>query len=39
LGFIFIGIPAIAVRVLIREGGKGNLRVFRGLLAGVFDRK
>ena len=39
LGFIFIGVPTIAVRVLIREGGKGNLGVLRGLLAGVFRRK
>jgi GT2 family glycosyltransferase len=39
LGFIFIGVPTIAVRVLIREGSKGNLGVLRGLLTGVFRRK
>jgi GT2 family glycosyltransferase len=39
LGFIFIGVPTIAVRVLIREGSKGNLGVLRGLLAGVLGRK
>jgi GT2 family glycosyltransferase len=39
LGFLFVGIPAISIRVLIRERGKSSLRVLRGLFAGVLGRK
>ena len=38
-GFVFAGIPTIALRVLIREGAKGNLAVLRGLMSGVFRRR
>jgi GT2 family glycosyltransferase len=39
LGFVFIGIPAISIRVLIRERGRSSLKVLRGLFAGVLGRK
>jgi GT2 family glycosyltransferase len=39
LGFLFVGIPAISIRVLIRERGKSSLRVLRGLFAGILGRK
>jgi GT2 family glycosyltransferase len=37
IGFILIGIPYIAIRVLIREGKRGNLGALRGLARGLFD--
>jgi GT2 family glycosyltransferase len=37
LGFFLIGIPYLAVRVMIREGKKGNLGALRGLFAGMLD--
>ena len=37
LGFFLIGIPYLAVRVMIREGKKGNLGALRGLVSGMFD--
>jgi GT2 family glycosyltransferase len=37
LGFFLIGIPYLVVRVMIREGKKGNLGALRGLVAGMFD--
>jgi GT2 family glycosyltransferase len=37
LGFFLIGIPYLAVRVMIREGKKGNLGALRGLVAGMLD--
>jgi len=37
LGFFFLGAPYLAVRVLIREGWKGNLGVFRGLFQSLLD--
>lgn len=36
-GFFVLGIPYLGVRVLIREGKKGNLGAIRGLARGVFD--
>ena len=38
LGFVFVGAPAIALRVIVREGRKRNLAAFRGLVSGVFSR-
>lgn len=38
LGFVFIGAPLIAGRVLLREGRKGNLNALRGLVRGAFGR-
>jgi GT2 family glycosyltransferase len=37
LGFFLIGIPYLAVRVMIREGKKGNLGALRGIVAGMLD--
>jgi len=37
LGFIFIGAPYIVLRVLIREGRKGNLGALKGLFLGMVD--
>jgi len=37
LGFFFLGVPYLAVRMIIREGRKGNLGVFRGLVRGMLD--
>jgi GT2 family glycosyltransferase len=37
LGFFLAGAPYLAARVLIREGRKGNLGAFRGLLMGPID--
>jgi GT2 family glycosyltransferase len=37
LGFFLVGAPYMAVRVLIREGRKGNLQAFRGLIKGIVD--
>lgn len=37
LGFFLLGAPYLAVRVLIREGQKGNLGAFRGLVRGLQD--
>lgn len=37
LGFFCIGAPYLAIRILIREGQKGNLGAFRGIMRGVFD--
>jgi len=39
LGFIIVGMPLIAIRVLIREGRRRNLGALRGLVRGVFRRK
>lgn len=39
LGFLFVGIPAISIRVLIRERGRSSLKALRGLFAGVLGRK
>jgi hypothetical protein len=38
LGFILVGVPVIAARVLVREGRKGNLAALRGLARGAFGR-
>jgi len=37
LGFFLIGAPYMAVRVMIREGKRGNLDALRGLIRGMFD--
>jgi len=37
LGFLLIGAPYLIVRVMIREGMKGNLRAVRGLARGMVD--
>ena len=37
LCFFLLGAPYLAVRVLIREGQRGNLRAFRGLVRGLQD--
>ena len=37
-GFMFLGVPLIAGRVLIRELGKGNLAALRGLARGALGR-
>jgi GT2 family glycosyltransferase len=39
IGFLFIGVPAIALRVLFREGLKGNLAALRGLVLGAVGRR
>jgi len=38
LGFLLVGVPLIAARVLVREGRKGNLAALRGLARGAFGR-
>ncbi len=37
LGFLFLGAPYLTVRVIVREGRKGNLRAFYGLIQGLLD--
>jgi GT2 family glycosyltransferase len=37
LGFFLVGAPYLAIRVIIREGRKGNLGAIRGLLRGAID--
>jgi GT2 family glycosyltransferase len=37
LGFFLFGAPVLAVRVLLREGKKGNLGALRGLARGILD--
>jgi GT2 family glycosyltransferase len=37
LGFFLIGAPYLTVRLVIREGKKGNLGAVRGLARGMFD--
>jgi GT2 family glycosyltransferase len=39
IGFLFIGVPTIALRVLFREGLKGNLGALRGLILGAIGRR
>ncbi|MDH3413009.1 MAG: glycosyltransferase [Gammaproteobacteria bacterium] len=38
IGFVLVGVPAIAGRVLFREGRKGNLAALKGLLLGTLRR-
>ena len=38
-GFMFIGVPVIASRVLVREVRKGNLAALRGLARGALGRR
>jgi GT2 family glycosyltransferase len=35
--FLLFGAPYLAMKVLLREGRRGNLRGFQGLLRGAFD--
>jgi hypothetical protein len=37
LGFFLLGAPYLAVRVVLREGSKGNLGAVRGLFQGILD--
>lgn len=37
LGFFVLGAPYLAMRVLVREGRKGNLGAVRGLFRGLLD--
>lgn len=37
LGFFLLGAPYLAVRVMLRETKKGNLRALRGLAYGLLD--
>lgn len=37
LGFFLLGAPYLAVRVMLREGRKGNLAAVRGLVQGIID--
>jgi hypothetical protein len=37
LGFFLVGVPYLAVRVVLREGRKGNLGALRGLFQGILD--
>ena len=39
LGFVFIGAPAIGLRVIFREGRKRNFAALRGLVSGVLSRR
>jgi GT2 family glycosyltransferase len=39
LGFLFLGVPIIALRVLVREGFRGNLAALRGLIFGAMGRR
>lgn len=39
LGFAFVGVPLIALRVLLREGRKRNLAALKGLVRGTFQRR
>jgi O-antigen biosynthesis protein len=36
-GFFLLGAPYLAVRVVLREGRRGNFRAVRGLLRGLVD--
>lgn len=37
LGFFLVGAPYLAIRVILREGRKGNLGALRGLARGILD--
>jgi GT2 family glycosyltransferase len=37
MGFFLLGAPYLAVRVMLREGRKGNLSALRGLARGILD--
>jgi GT2 family glycosyltransferase len=39
IGFVLVGIPVIAARVIGREVGRGNLGALRGLIRGVLGRQ
>ena len=37
LGFFLVGAPFLALRVVVREGRRGNLKAFLGTLRGMLD--
>jgi GT2 family glycosyltransferase len=37
LGFFLLGAPYLAIRVVLREGRRGNVRALRGLARGILD--
>jgi GT2 family glycosyltransferase len=37
LGFFFVGAPYLAVRLLLREGRRGNFGAVRGIVRGIAD--
>jgi GT2 family glycosyltransferase len=37
LGFYLLGAPYLALRLVVREARRGNVKAFRGTLRGVFD--
>jgi GT2 family glycosyltransferase len=37
IGFFLYGVPVLSMRVVLREGRKGNLAAIRGLIKGVLD--
>ena len=39
IGFYFFGAPVVAVKVVIREARRGNLRAIRGLVEGILQTK
>ncbi len=39
IGFVLVGIPVIAFRVIGREVRRGNLRALRGLIRGMLGRR
>ncbi len=39
IGFVLVGVPVIALRVLLREGLKGNFAALRGLILGALGRR
>ncbi len=38
-GFLLVGAPIIALKVMVREGRKRNLTAIRGLIRGLFDAR
>lgn len=39
LAFYLVGAPILAVQVIIREAGRGNLRAIRGLIQGLLQHR
>ena len=39
LAFFLIGAPTLAVKVVVREARRGNLRAIRGLIEGILQTK
>ena len=38
IAFYIIGVPTLAIQVLVREAKRGNLGAIRGLVQGLFQR-